>query len=71
MRRKHPLNMIVLGAFTLVEAYFVGAVTASYEIHTVMLAFIITLVSVVALTAYATQVRPVPATPSPGPAPPP
>lgn len=57
--------MIVLGLFTLTEAYLVGAITATYQVQTVMLAFIITLVVVVALTAYATQVRPLPHTDPP------
>lgn len=41
-RRVWPGNMILLGAFTVVQAFLVGMITAYYNIEAVMLAFGVT-----------------------------
>lgn len=41
-RRVWPLNMILLGAFTVAQAFLVGMISAFYNIEAVMLAFGVT-----------------------------
>lgn len=51
--RKVPLNYILLGIFTLCEAYSVSATTMRYDNKTVLIAAILTAVMVISLTVYA------------------
>jgi FtsH-binding integral membrane protein len=55
--RSFPINYIVLTAFTLVEGYMVGVVSSFYETTSVMLAIIITMAVVFALTLFACQTK--------------
>lgn len=56
-RHKHPTNLVLLGAFTILEAVGVGAVAASYSLPSVALAVAATAVSVGALSAYAARAK--------------
>ena len=51
--RKVPTNFILLGVFTLTEAYMVSCITAIYDPTTVFIAAVLTASIVVALTIYA------------------
>ncbi|KAJ2230663.1 hypothetical protein H4R99_006559 [Coemansia sp. RSA 1722] len=53
----HPTNMVFLSAFTLFEAYVLGAVSAFYSASTVLQALAITLGLFVALTLFTMQSR--------------
>ncbi|KAG2492868.1 hypothetical protein HYH03_008783 [Edaphochlamys debaryana] len=55
LRRRHPINMIMLGAFTLCEAFLVGTVSAAYGSNLVLLAVGITTVVVLGCALFATQ----------------
>jgi protein lifeguard len=55
--RKYPLNIILLFLFTLFESFFVGAISAAYDTKFVLIAFSITCIIVVSLTAFAFQVK--------------
>jgi FtsH-binding integral membrane protein len=59
LRRTYPLNVFMLGLFTLAEAYLVGCITAFYDQEAVMIAFGVTAAAVVGLTIFAmnTKVR--------------
>ncbi|KFB43276.1 AGAP005529-PC-like protein [Anopheles sinensis] len=57
MRRKAPMNFILLGLFTLAESFLVSVVTAQYEATEVMLAFGITAVICLGLTLFAFQTK--------------
>ncbi|XP_076807281.1 protein lifeguard 4-like isoform X2 [Clavelina lepadiformis] len=52
---KHPTNMYLLAAFTLVESYTVGTVVTFYKVEIVLQAFILTLSVFVCLTSYTLQ----------------
>ncbi|KAI9334213.1 inhibitor of apoptosis-promoting Bax1-domain-containing protein [Zopfochytrium polystomum] len=54
-RRSYPLNMILLGIFTLVEAYTVGFVCSTYESEVVLQAAFLTFVIVIGLTLFTLQ----------------
>jgi FtsH-binding integral membrane protein len=56
-RRTFPLNMILLAAFTIVEAFLVGMISARYSIEAVMLAFLVTGAAVVALSLFAVNTK--------------
>lgn len=56
-RHEHPLNLIVLGAFTLAEAVLVGAICAQYTLPSVLLAFAATGASALAVAAYASTAK--------------
>jgi FtsH-binding integral membrane protein len=51
--RKIPINFILLGIFTLTQAYMVSYITTFYDPITVFIAAVLTAVIVVALTIYA------------------
>mmetsp|Transcript_153710 Transcript_153710/g.373202 ORF Transcript_153710/g.373202 Transcript_153710/m.373202 type:complete len:322 (-) Transcript_153710:35-1000(-) len=53
VRRKYPMNMITLAAFTLVEAYMLGTVAAYYTTESVMVAVAATAVVTASLMVYA------------------
>ncbi|XP_060064655.1 protein lifeguard 4-like [Ylistrum balloti] len=54
-RQETPTNYILLGIFTLFEAYTVGVVVTFYQVHSVIEAFVLTLAVTTALTAYTFQ----------------
>ncbi|XP_058178074.1 protein lifeguard 1-like [Anopheles ziemanni] len=57
MRRKAPMNLILLGIFTLAESFLVAVVTAQYEATEVMLALGITAAICLGLTLFAFQTK--------------
>jgi len=54
-RRSHPLNLILLSAFTLTEAVCIGVVVSFYDTVLVLQALLITLGIFLALTVYTLQ----------------
>ncbi|KAG5309114.1 LFG4 protein, partial [Pseudoatta argentina] len=56
-RKDHPANLILLSAFTLVQAYTVGVVVSMYDITVVLEALFITLTILLGLTAYTFQTK--------------
>eukprot|EP01025_Chloroclados_australasicus_P008019 TRINITY_DN1274_c0_g1_i1.p1 TRINITY_DN1274_c0_g1~~TRINITY_DN1274_c0_g1_i1.p1 ORF type:complete len:284 (-),score=8.02 TRINITY_DN1274_c0_g1_i1:321-1070(-) len=56
-RRKHPTNLILLGAFTVAESYLVGVISAQFDTEIVLLAFGITAAITISLTLFATQTK--------------
>lgn len=56
-RRDHPVNLILLGAFTVVQAYTVGVVVSMYDTTVVLEALFITLTILLGLTAYTFQTK--------------
>lgn len=56
-RRKHPLNLILLGAFTICEGVLIGAVCASVRAEDVGFALVTTAVVAFALTMFALQTK--------------
>lgn len=55
LRRKHPINLIILFVFTIAESLAIAAISIQFETKTVLLAAIITLSVTLALTAFAMQ----------------
>ncbi|KAL6754840.1 inhibitor of apoptosis-promoting Bax1-domain-containing protein [Haematococcus lacustris] len=55
LRRRYPANMIMLGLFTLAEAFLVGMITSFFDVQAVAIAFIATAVAVCALAVIACQ----------------
>ena len=55
--RKHPINLIILIIFTVLESFLVGAICSTYSSDTVLIAIGITLVVVVGLTIFAFQTK--------------
>jgi len=56
-RRSFPTNMILLAAFTAVQAFLVGTLTAFYNIEAVAIAFAVTSAAVVAITIFAINTK--------------
>lgn len=56
-RQKHPLNLFLLGAFTLSESVSVGSIVTFYDASTVLLALVICTFLVLGLTLFAMQTR--------------
>jgi FtsH-binding integral membrane protein len=56
-RHEHPLNLIVLGSFTLAEAVLVGAICAQYTLPSVLLAFAATGASALAVASCAATAK--------------
>jgi FtsH-binding integral membrane protein len=56
-RRSFPTNMILLAAFTAVQAFLVGTLTAFYNIEAVAIAFAVTSAVVVAITIFAINTK--------------
>lgn len=54
-RHETPINYILLGAFTVMEAYTVGVIVTFYDKQAVLEAFVLTLGVTVALTIYTLQ----------------
>lgn len=57
LRRRFPVNFILLGIFTLAEALTMGIITAFYDTTIVVTAIAITAVVCLALTAFAMQTK--------------
>lgn len=57
VRRKHPLNLIVLGIFTMSMSLFVGIIAAQYDPDTVFTAVGATAIIVLALTIFSFQTK--------------
>lgn len=57
LSRKHPINLVILFAFTLAESLMLSAITIHFETRTIMLAASITLGLTLALTLFAMQTR--------------
>jgi len=57
VRRQSPLNVILLGAFTLMESVLVGFISSTYKPKIVLLAVGLTAAIVVGLTIFAFQTR--------------
>ena len=57
VRRKHPLNLIVLGVFTVSMSFFVGIVASTYEPEAVLAAAGTTALIVLALTLFSFQTK--------------
>lgn len=55
--RAHPTNLILLGLFTVCEAYMVGGITARYDPKTVAMAALATALVTISLTIYAMRTK--------------
>jgi FtsH-binding integral membrane protein len=53
--RRYPVNLILLGGFTLFEGYTIGVATCLYDTQIVLEAFAITLIVFIGLTLFAFQ----------------
>merc|ERR1712012_594953 len=56
-RRESPVNLILLAAFTVVEAFTVGVIVSFYDTHVVLQAFFLTAAVVVGLTLFTFQTK--------------
>lgn len=56
-RRSHPTNLILLGVFTLCEAFLVATISSLYATSTVLLAALLTLGVTASLSLYAMQTK--------------
>lgn len=56
-RRSFPTNMLLLGAFTAVQAFLVGTLSAYYNIEAVAIAFAVTSAAVIAITIFAINTK--------------
>ncbi|XP_035700279.1 protein lifeguard 2-like [Branchiostoma floridae] len=52
VRRKYPMNVIMLSLFTLAMSYMVGIITSYYDIYSVLMAVGITCVSLISLCVF-------------------
>lgn len=55
--RKHPLNLILLGVFTVLESFLIGAISSRYNTDTLLIAVGITFALVLGLTIFAFQTK--------------
>jgi len=55
--REHPTNLILLAAFTVVEAYTIGVLVTFYDVAVVVQAFFLTAGVVAGLTAFTFQTK--------------
>jgi len=55
--RKHPINLILLGTFTIFESFLIGAISSRYKTDTLLIAVGITLAVVIGLTIFAFQTK--------------
>ena len=55
-RKESPINLILLAAFTVVEAYTVGVLVTFFDQSVVIQAFFLTAAVVIGLTAFTFQV---------------
>jgi len=56
-RKETPINLILLAAFTVVEAYTIGVLVTFFDQHVVIQAFFITAAVVIGLTAFTFQTK--------------
>jgi FtsH-binding integral membrane protein len=56
-RRVFPMNMILLGAFTVAQAWLVGILSAHYNESAVLLAFAVTAAAVLAISIFAINTK--------------
>ncbi|XP_061187844.1 protein lifeguard 4-like [Saccostrea echinata] len=54
-KNQTPTNYVLLGLFTMFEAYCLGTIVTFYKVHSVLEAFLMTLVVAVSLTMYTLQ----------------
>ena len=57
VRRSFPLNVIMLGLFTICESYLLGAVSAHYEVEAVLMAIGIVAVVTLCITLFVFQTK--------------
>ena len=57
-RKESPINLILLAAFTVVEAYTVGILVTFFDQIVIIQASFLTAAVVIGLTAFTFQVRP-------------
>jgi FtsH-binding integral membrane protein len=57
VRRQHPLNLILLFGFTIMESILLGCVSATYDTNTVLIAAGITTLVVVGITIFSFQTK--------------
>jgi FtsH-binding integral membrane protein len=57
VRRQHPLNLIILFVFTILESVLLGAISATYNTNSVILAAGITVFVVVGITIFSFQTK--------------
>jgi protein lifeguard len=57
LRRKSPINVILLGAFTIMESLLVGFISSVYNTNIVLMAAALTAAIVIALTIFAFQTK--------------
>ena len=55
--RQYPLNMILLGAFTLCETYMVAGITSQYHEKVVIMAGLAAALATISLTIYAMRTK--------------
>ena len=55
--RKHPINLILLGTFTIFESFLIGVISSRYKTDTLLIAVGITLAVVIGLTIFAFQTK--------------
>lgn len=55
--RSHPINLILLGVFTLLESILVGAISSQYKTDTLLIAAALTTIVVLGITAFAFQTK--------------
>lgn len=56
-RRQAPMNLILLGAYTLAQAFLVGLISSQYQVEEVVYAIGLTAAIVIGLTIYATTTK--------------
>lgn len=56
-RKETPMNLILLAAFTVVQAYTVGVIVTFYDVSVVLQAFFLTGAVVIGLTAFTFQTK--------------
>lgn len=57
LRRSYPTNMVMLSVFTLAFAFLVAMIVSTYDVVTVLLAFVATCAAVGAIGLFAIQVN--------------
>lgn len=57
VRRKYPTNLILLAAFTAAEAYLMGAISATYDTNSVLIAFGVTTAVCASLAIFSVQTK--------------
>ena len=55
--RKHPINIILLGVFTIFESFLIGIISSQYKTSTLLIAVGITCIVVIGITIFAFQTK--------------